>query len=330
MKNIAFTICSNNYLSQAKVLSDSVYEYSKESYDFVIVLCDVFNDKIDYSKFHANFVEIKDLGISNFEWMTKFYTIIELNTAVKPFAFKYIINKYNPEFVHFLDPDTCIYTSLNSLEEEMAPDYSMLLTPHELAPLPYDGRHPSDNTFLNAGIYNLGFFGLRVTEESLKMLDWWCEILAEHCLIDCPNGFFVDQLPMELVPLFFKEVKVSRHRGINAAYWNLHERTIEIGGDNYLVNKTYPLVMYHFSSYKIDNPELISWHSNRHEMNTNSLKKLFGDYHDKLLTTDYKLYKSIVCEYTKRRNAFWRKFLYKVSFFIKKTSESFCKRIDRI
>ena len=330
MKSIAFTICSNNYLSQAKVLSDSVYKYSKDDYEFVIVLCDVFSDKIDYDEFHATFVEAKSLGIENFEWMVRYYNIVELNTAIKPFAFKYLISNYNPPFIHYLDPDTRTYTSLKAIEEELNPNSSILLTPHELAPLPFDGKHPSDNTFLNAGIYNLGVLGLRVSDESLKMLDWWCEFLAEHCIIDHQHGFFVDQLPMELVPLFFNEVKVSRHRGINVAYWNLHERSISIKNDDYVVNEKYPLVLYHFSSYKSSKPDLMSWHCDRYEIDTPVLKKLFGDYCNEIVHTKQRLYKSVECEYTKRRNTFFRKNIYRFSYVLRTMIDKLCNKLDRI
>lgn len=330
MKNIVFTICSNNYLAQAKILSDSVWEYSKDEYDFIIVLCDVFNDEIDYGEFHAKIIEATELGVENFDWMVGHYNIIELNTAIKPFAFKYLISKYHPKYIHYLDPDTCTYTSLNEIEKEIGLDNSILLTPHELAPLPFDGKHPTDNNFLNAGIYNLGFLGLKVTDESKRMLDWWCLFLAKHCIVDHMKGFFVDQLPMELVPLFFNEVKVSRHRGINAAYWNLHERKLELNNNQYIVNGEYPLVMYHFSGYNVNNPNLISKHCDRYEIDTQALKKLFGDYHNNMLRTKHKTYKKIICEYSKRRNSLLKKNLRRLSYKLKRVFEKLYDKLERM
>lgn len=201
MKNIVFTICSNNYLSQAKVLSDSVFNYSSDDYDFYIILCDVYDKRINYSDFHAYFILAEELGINNFEWMIQHYNIIELNTAIKPFVFKYLYSLKDAEYIHYLDPDTCTYQPLKAIEEEMAPDYSILLTPHSLSPVPEDGKSPSENIFLNNGVYNLGFLGTKRSSETFKMLEWWCAFLANKCFI-CPHkGFFVDQLPMELVPL---------------------------------------------------------------------------------------------------------------------------------
>lgn len=308
MKNIAFTICSNNYLGQAKVLSDSVYEHSRDKYDFYIVLCDVKNEAIDYSEFHANFVEAADLNIENFDWMREHYNIIELNTAIKPFTFKYLINKYNPEFIHYLDPDTCTYAPLTAIEDEMGKDNSILLTPHSLAPLAMDGNRPTDQTFLNAGIYNLGFLGLRADDTSKRMLDWWCEILKEHCLIDTKNGLFVDQLPMNLVPLYFDHVKVTRHKGLNVAYWNLHERVIHKEKEGKFYVNQDPLVFYHFSNFNPSLPDQLTGVGNRYHFSDYPvLKELFDDYINKRNKTNEKLYKTVPCVYIRNRNKMWHR-----------------------
>jgi len=39
----------------------------------------------------------------------------------------------------------------------------------------------------------------------------------------------VDQKWINLVPLLFEGISISRHVGLNAAFWNLHERTISDG-----------------------------------------------------------------------------------------------------
>lgn len=330
MKNIAFTICSNNYLAQAKVLSDSIFTHSAEVYDFYIILCDEFNDKIEYNEFHATFVEAKSLDISNFQWMTRYYDIIELNTAIKPYAFKYLIKKNSPNFIFYLDPDTYTYESLFSIEKEMAPDYSILLTPHSLAPLVLDGHHPADSTFLNYGIYNLGFLGIRVSPESNRMLDWWCDFLATHCLNDPKNGFFVDQLPMELVPLYFEGVKICRHKGINMAYWNLHERGLELKGGKYYLDSKEPLIMFHFSSLDTKDLCKVSKRTDRYSIgNETPLYSLLEDYTSKLKKTKSASYKEIPCVYTSRHQIWWKKAIRYLVFLIYKRTERLYQNLRR-
>lgn len=316
MKKIAFTICSNNYLSQAKVLSDSVYKYDKDNYMFFIVLCDKKSEKIDYSIFHANFIEAEELGIENFEWMTSYYDIVELNTAIKPFAFKYLIKKENPQYIHYLDPDIRTFASLNIIEEELG-DNSILLTPHSLSPIPFDGKIPTDNIFLNFGIYNLGFLGIKVDKESERMIDWWSDFLSEHCISDPKTGFFVDQLPMELVPLYFNNVKVSHHRGLNVAYWNLHDRKFSEKNGVYYLNDNYPLVFFHFSNYKISSPNVITTKYNRSKMNDDEcITSLYNLYYKEMLATKYSHYKSIKCVYTLRRKKWFRELLRGLSYYL--------------
>lgn len=332
MKNIAFTICSNNYLAQAKVLSDSVYEHSHETYEFYIVLCDVFDSRINYDAFHAKFIEAKELKIDNFEWMIHFYNIIELNTAIKPFVFKYLYQNSKAEYIHYFDPDTCTYHSLNIIEDELFPDYSILLTPHAMESLPFDGKRPTDNTFLNNGVFNLGFLGTRRSDETDRMLNWWCDFLSEHCVIDSTNGFFVDQLPMTLVPCFYDKVKICKNKGINAAYWNLHERVIGKSDDNntFLINGKTLLVMYHFSNYKKETPQNISSYYNRSSFNDNPiLLELFMEYNRALSMTDWHIYRKIQCVYSNTNHFNWLLLCSKLLNRISRDTHRWANKIKR-
>ena len=91
--NTIFTICSNNYLAQAKTLGDSVLKYHP-NHNFTIVLCDKLSQEIDYSAFtNFNIIEAHNIGIDNFEYMTKNYNIVELNTAIKPFVFDFLFSR---------------------------------------------------------------------------------------------------------------------------------------------------------------------------------------------------------------------------------------------
>ena len=81
---IAFTICSNNYLAQAKILCDSLLE-NNPNYKVVIGLCDELSDSIDYSFFNnIEIINVSKIDIFCFEEIIKKYNIIELNTSIKP------------------------------------------------------------------------------------------------------------------------------------------------------------------------------------------------------------------------------------------------------
>lgn len=305
---IAFTICSNNYLSQAKTLGDSLMGHNPD-YKFIIGLCDKKNDSIDYDFFKPyEIIEVEKLEIENFEWMVYNYYIIELNTAIKPFFFQYFIREYkNIETVMYFDPDIKVFNKLSYIEEELA-DRSVLLTPHTLSPIPLDGKTPNETHFLNYGIYNLGFIAVRPCQAACKMLSWWAERLSIQCFDRVAEGLFVDQLPMNFAPVFFEAVHVSHTVGYNYAYWNFHEREISQSQGIYYINKIYPLIFFHYSSFKPIQPLKISLHQTRFELEAGTiLFHLFTEYANELIKNKYFELKEIKCYYSEVRDQFLEK-----------------------
>ncbi|HZZ58890.1 MAG TPA: hypothetical protein VFE31_13740, partial [Opitutaceae bacterium] len=167
----------------------------------------------------------------------------------KAFYFEWLFAGHpDLERLHYLDPDIGVYHALDALDEGLARS-AVLLTPHHLTPIPLDGRFPGENLCLNHGLYNLGYLGLRRGAAAARLLGWWRERMREQCVINLREGWFVDQLWFNLVPLYFDEVGLFRHPGANVAFWNLHERrladsrTVEFGGEHF------PLLFFHFSGF---------------------------------------------------------------------------------
>src|SRR5687768_14781862 len=112
MKEIIFTLCSNNYLAQAKTLGDSVKEFNPEVH-FVIGLVDKLHPEIDYSFFEPfEIVPFDTIGY-DFSEMINEYNIVEFNTAVKPFYIEFFFKKYSSQNLKlcYLDPDIEIFDS---------------------------------------------------------------------------------------------------------------------------------------------------------------------------------------------------------------------------
>lgn len=295
---IAFTICSNNYLAQAKTLIDSLLFHNSD-YHFIIGLCDKKNDAVDYSFFSsAEIIEISDIGIPNFDWMKKNYDIIELNTASKPFYFQHLFDKYRDcETLMYFDPDILVYNSFSSIEDILS-DNTAVLTPHIFSPFPDDGKMPDEYIFLNYGLYNLGFIAVRNCAEAYKLLNWWATGLLYHSFDNVAKGMFVDQLPMNYAPIFFERIIVSRHPGYNFAYWNFHERKLTENEGSFWINGSYPLVFFHFSSFRVDQPLLISRYQSRFEIEEYPvLKEQFIKYSQRLTDNQYTYLRGIECFY---------------------------------
>ena len=299
---VAFTICSNNYLAQAKTLGDSL-KNTNPDYTFVIGLVDVFSDKIDYSFFQPyEIVPIDKIGIPDFEEMVDKYDITELNTAVKPYLFNFLFKRNEKvDTVLYFDPDIYIYKSLDFLESCLA-ENNIVVTPHFMTPI-YDNFRLGEPDILNAGLYNLGFLGVTRSAESQKFLEWWMIKLKDQCLIDLAKGLFVDQLWINFVPLYFEKVFILRHLGYNIAYWNLHERTLAEKEGAYFVNAEYPLVFFHFSGFNFKQPQKITKHQNRYTFQQRpDLVPVFEHYHQIVVSNNFKEFSTVPCYYIKPKN----------------------------
>lgn len=297
---IIFTICSNNYLAQAKTLGDNVLKYNPD-YKFVICLCDKKSPKVDYSVYQQfEIIEAHDIGIKNFKKMASQYNIIELNTSIKPFVFDYLFNTHDDaELIIYFDPDTCVFDKLTSIENELK-DNSILLTPHIYTPIEFDGYNPTENTFTQHGIYNLGFLALKRSEDAEELLNWWMRRLEVNCYIRTNQGIFVDQLPMNFASIFFNKVKISENWGLNMAPWNLHERMLTLKNDKFFVNDKFPLIFYHFSNYNPNNPKVVATYYNRISFEDNKiLKQAYDKYKNEILTNNYNELSKIKCFYSK-------------------------------
>lgn len=257
---IIFTICSNNYLAQAKALGDSLRNTNPD-YKFFIGLVDLLSEDIAYENEIGHPIILShEIGIPDFDSLWKKFNIIELNTCVKPFYLEYFTEKYS-DLTHlmYFDPDTFVFGNLLNIENELSDHKEIILTPHILTPIPLDSKMPDEQTFLNHGTYNLGFIGIKNPKSNLSFFRWWGERTYKIGFDKVAEGLFVDQLWMNLTPIFFENTIVSKNSGLNMGPWNLHERYLSKNQDLKLnVNNKDELIFYHFSNYKFNKPELLA------------------------------------------------------------------------
>jgi hypothetical protein len=320
---IVFTLCSNNYLAQAKNLGDSLFRHNHE-YKFIIGLVDKFHQSIDYTFFkNSTFIPVESLNLADFDSLWKRYNVIELNTCVKASYFKKIKQLYPlVKNIIYLDPDIQVFSSLKSIEEWLTSS-DILITPHALTPLPLDGCMPSENIFLNYGIYNLGFIALNATgKEFDEFTSWWESRTLRFGFIDEANGFFVDQLWINLVPIYFKKVNVINHMGYNMAPWNLHERLpLEKRNEEWILQGGEKLIFYHFSSFNVEKPDIISKYYNRYNFDASkNLFDLYCQYYKSMIDNKIHELKIIAPHYNVLRNDYLNKSNTKI---IKEQKESF-------
>ncbi len=258
-RRAVFTIVSANYIGFAATLMQSLASHllGVERY---VILADTRRDFAELN-LAATLLDCDELGIALIGNMKAWYTVIEFNTAIKPYAFLHMFETLGFDEVCYLDPDILLFSFMPEVFGALA-DHSCVLTPHMMRPL-QDGREPSDLTIMKSGVYNLGFLGLRNDEDGVALARWWAERCFRDCRVDIAGNMFTDQRWMDLAPVFVRRPFILRHPGYNVAYWNLAHRRVtrtpagawEVDGER--------LVFFHFSGINPNVPGSFSKHQNR-------------------------------------------------------------------
>jgi hypothetical protein len=247
--------------------------------DRLVALCDEV-DGFDYSNDNFSLFEMSELD--NIPQLEKFifrFTILELNTAIKPYVIEKLFDRGYQKVI-YIDPDIKIYGDLTEMVGLLDRN-EILLTPH-LTGLLADDKSPTELDILRSGTYNLGYVGLRQSDNTKSLVRWWQSKLYTECVVDLPRGLFVDQKWMDMVPGLFDAVYIQRHEGWNVAYWNLAHRSVASEQDKYRVNGQ-ELVFFHFSGFNADHKTL-SKHQDRFTRRSagDAVAALCDDYADDL------------------------------------------------
>lgn len=190
------------------------------------------------------------------------YGLAELCFALKARLLRYCLDHHGERAI-YLDSDIDVRgplkEALYALEEG-----SVVLTPHLDAPIPMDGKVPSNMTILRAGVYNAGFVAVAEREETRRMLDWWDERVARWGFLAPEAGYQGDQKWLDLAPSLFPGTRALRDPGSNVGAWNLHSRQVT-GIPGALRVNGVPLAFLHFSGFDPERPHVLSRYQDRHD-----------------------------------------------------------------
>lgn len=286
----ACTIVSKNYLPYARVLAESFLESQPEG-RFFVLLVDRVDGHFDPENEPFTLVEVEELeNIPDLPSFLFKYTILEANTAVKPFFLAHLFERFELANLVYFDPDILITGSLEELAG-LVERHSIVVTPHLTDPID-DEAHPSEQAILQAGAYNLGFIALRRSEVTERLLTWWQDRLYDRCLVKIDEGLFVDQKWIDLVPGIFGDVHILRDPGYNVAYWNLHGRRVTLDAEapnREARSNDRPLVFFHFSGIDPGNLRHVSKHQDRFTLaDLGGAAELYRRYSDKVLAAGFR------------------------------------------
>ena len=288
---IAFTVCTNSHLGQAKTMADSLTKRNP-NYKVCIGLVDKLTPDIDQAHFAPHvLIEIEDIKIDRFEQLLTQYNLLEMSCLAKPYFAAYLFDTQPLlQKLLYFDTDMLIFGDLARVET-LLEAHNVVVTPHMMTPFADDNKTPELRIFLKSGTYNAGFFALKRGAETARFLSWWQEHVRREGYVNFCEGMFLDQLCLNFAPLFFEGVLSQTDPSYNVAYWNLHERQVSERGGVFWVNEHAPLLFFHFSGYRHQWPNRISIHQNRHQWNDRpELWPLFKEYHDGLVANQHAFY----------------------------------------
>ena len=238
------TIISANYRSYAETLFDSLVQFDNEAELNVLVV----DANIEQTRRGLNFLsaeEIRDqIPIAN-KIYKKYHNPNNWDTlrwSFKPALMLHLLQAGYDQVI-FTDPDTHYYSDYQFLFDELHKK-SILLTPN------WSGKDPKSdlrrfNYQFTDGIYNAGFIG--ASRNGKEALHWW----AEMCLFECKKipqlRYFDDQHYLNLMPVYFDDVSILKHRGCNVAGWNLVECPRTSVDSEVVIAGKWPIVFVHFS-----------------------------------------------------------------------------------
>ena len=246
---LVYTSITRSYLPKARVLAISIKKHHPD-WLFVVLLSDVLPDNWDKALWPFDDVLLP----SQFwgpDWRSWAFghTVVELCTAIKGRGAIELINIFKPDKIMYLDPDICVYASLESLEDQLD-HHDVLLTPHLLHPeTTQRGIIEAEICTLQHGVYNLGFYAAKTTGQGLAFIEWWADRLTSYCISDIPGGLFTDQRWCDLAPCYFDNLYIVRDLGCNVATWNIAHRQISWSQERGWMAGGVPLRFYHFTGY---------------------------------------------------------------------------------
>ena len=250
----ACTIVARNYIAQARALARSFVAHHPDVQFYTLI---IDGDDEDRRLPGLGAVVLPgDLGVDQDELnaMCVMYDVMEYATALKPALLMYM-HRAGARSATYLDPDIHVYDRLIDVFEAAAQN-GLVLTPHTLAPLPRDAKRLSESDIMHAGIYNLGF--IATGPSAYRFLAWWHDHLTTEAVVDLASARFTDQRWIDWAPAIESPI-ISRDSGLNAAYWNLHEREISLRAGRWFAGDR-PLRFFHFSGYDPAEPWLLSKH----------------------------------------------------------------------
>lgn len=169
-----------------------------------------------------------------------------LRWSLKPVFIAYLLEQYPDAAVMYCDADLFFAASPEELFESLSTG-GVVLTPHWRPRRPDLSQRMFRLNFVD-GMFNAGL--VAANSKGRAAMRWWAEVCLDACEKNHDQGLHDDQRYLDLMPIHFPEVVISRHLGYNLAAWNLHLRYPDQQGVQE-VPQRWPVRVIHFTGSTI-------------------------------------------------------------------------------
>lgn len=244
-----FTCAAVNYLPKVRTLCRSIRQHHPEAV-IHLALADARPAWLTTEgEPFDDIMELPALGIPNWHAWTFMHNVVELSTAIKPFALKRLLELPGTRAVLYFDPDMALFSRVDDILATLE-SANVALTPHQTKPeRTRETVVDNEITSLRMGVFNLGFVGVANTPEGHAFTDWWAQRTYEFCRADVHNGLFTDQKWINFAPIFFDGVAILKSSRHNVATWNLTTRVMVGDRTRGFTVDGEPLGFYHFTGF---------------------------------------------------------------------------------
>ena len=244
-----FTCASVNYLPKVRLLCRSIRRQHPEAQIHLVLADNRPEWLVPGAEPFDSVLEISTLGIPNWRAWTFMHSIVELSTAIKPFALKHLLSRLDCGKVLYFDPDMVLFSRVDDILATLT-SANVALTPHQNKPeTTLEAVLDNELASLKHGVFNLGFVGVRNSPEGHRFAEWWSERTYHLCRAEVERGLFTDQKWVNLAPVFFDGVVILKSSRHNVATWNLTTRRLEGDFEHGFRVDGEPLGFYHFTGF---------------------------------------------------------------------------------
>lgn len=169
---------------------------------------------------------------------------IEYVFTLTPYLFMLAMDRtLEGDLLVYLDADLFFFGSPELVTRELSGG-DVGIVPHSY-PLKYE------KSWNKYGKYNVGWVGIRNSENGRACAEWWAARCLEWCYDTPFDGKYADQGYLDQFPTLFKGVKILENRGFNLAPWNVSgQRISKDGQGRILVGDQIPVTFFHFHGLK--------------------------------------------------------------------------------